>query len=282
MSKVTTEGYSDQSNVVLSLTLDNSVPIELGAFVNAFTSLAKDYQSSLESKGLDGDASIYITEVRSGSIVADMMPLVASAFPAIVASATQLAQAVDFVNDWKNRLALLSEGVIPEGMGKNDFKTFSKAVEAIARDPDGSQKLEAATFEDGKRQVRASFSFNSKEAQKISRTIDAELKRLDKETDEIERRVVMYFKRSDVGDAPIEKRSGERVVIPDISPRDLPIVYASKLAEDRIKDEVRKPDENIFNKGFSVDVSVQKRGEKPIVYKIIEVHQVFDLPDDDS
>jgi len=281
MGRVSTDDFIHQSKVVLTLTLDNSEPIELGAFVNAFTALASDYKNGLEAKGIDGEANIYITEVRSGSIVADMLPLVGSAFPAIAASVVQIGQAIDFVNQWKERLRKLSSGIIPVGMTRSELSTFTKAVEAVARDPKATQTLEVATFEDGKREIRASFKFSTLDARHITETIEGEFKRLDKPTDEIENRVLMYFQRSDIGDAPLEKRSGERVVIPEISSKDLPIMYASKLAEERIKDEIRKPDENVFQKGFSVDVSVQRKGDKPVVYKIIGVHDVFDLPDED-
>lgn len=279
MSNVQTENYLDKSSVVLTLTLDNSQPIELGAFVSAFTSLASDYKKSLEGKGLDADAEIYITEVRSGSIVADLMPVIATAFPAIAASVEQVGQAIDFVNTWKERLEKLKDGLVPEGLSKSELKTFTDAVQAVARDPDANQKLEAATFEDGKRQVKAAFRFSSNDARAIEKTIEGEFKRLEEPGEKKHQRVLMYFTRSDIGDAPIEKRSGERAVIDEISEKDLPIMYASELAEERIKHEIREPDENIYKKGFNVDVVVQTRNGKPVVYKVLEVHQVIDLSD---
>ncbi|MCE8553740.1 hypothetical protein KBY29_05420 [Ruegeria pomeroyi] len=245
--------------------------------MGAFTSLASDYKRSLEGKGLDADAKIYITEVRAGSIVADLLPIVATAFPAVVASAEQLGQAIDFVKTWKERLKLLRDGLIPEGLSKSELKTFTDAVQAVARDPNATQLLEAATFEDGKRKVKAAFKFSTNDARAIEKTIEGEFKRLEEASDQIHRRVLMYFTRSDVGDAPIEKRSGERAVISEISEKDLPIMYASELAEERIKHEIRDSDENIYKKGFSVDVIAQMRGGKVIVYKVLEVHQVIDL-----
>jgi hypothetical protein len=56
------------------------------------------------------------------------------------------------------------------------------------------------------------------------------------------------------------KRTGERVAIEEISPRDLPLIYASDLAEQRIKHEVREADDNVYKKGFIVDVNVQLVG----------------------
>lgn len=277
---VAVRDHIDSSGAVLTLTLDNSEPIELSAFVGAFTSLAADYNRSLESKGLDGEAKIYVAEVRSGSIVADLFPVVATAFPAVAAGAAQAAQAVDFVNSWKDRLTKLSAGLVPDGLSKSELKTFTEAVTAVANDPNGHQLLEAATFEDGKRQVKAAFKFSTKDAKLIKDTIDGEFKRLEAPSEQVHPRVLMLFKRSDTGNAPLEKRSGERAVISSISEKDLPIMYASELAEERIKHEIRESDQNIYKKGFNVDVSVQYKGEKPVVYKVIEVHQVIDLSEE--
>lgn len=91
----------------------------------------------------------------------------------------------------------------------------------------------------------------------------------------------MYFTRSDVGNAPKDKRSGEKVKIPEVSDKALPIIYASSLAEERIKHEIREANHNIYKKGFSVDMSILYRGSKPIVYRILAVYEIIDLPDDE-
>jgi len=58
-------------------------------------------------------------------------------------------------------------------------------------------------------------------------------------------------------------------------------MYASDLAEQRVKHEIREADDNIYKKGFSVDVSVLYRNSRPIVYRILSVHEVVDLPDEE-
>lgn len=278
MTDTTYEG-EPLSSVVITLVIENSRPIEVRAFVHALTSLAAEYRESLERKGLDGEAELYIKEVRSGSIIVDLVPLVVTAFPTIVAHAAQADQAIDFAMKWGARLKGLAEGIVPEGASKADLRTFHNAVEHIARDPDASSTLEVATFEDGKRKVRVSMKFSSAEARAIEKTIEGEFRRIDAGASSVRTRVLMYFTRSDVGDAKLDKRSGERVVIPEVTDRDLPIMYASDLAEQRVKYEIREGSENIYKKGFSVDVDVQMRDGRPIVYRILSVHDVFNLPD---
>jgi len=91
-------------------------------------------------------------------------------------------------------------------------------------------------------------------------------------------RVLMYFKRTDSGEAPLGKRSGERVIIEAISGQDLALAYASNVAEERIKDEIRHS--VIYEQGFIVDVNIQTKGGKPALYTITHVHEVIDLPRD--
>lgn len=89
----------------------------------------------------------------------------------------------------------------------------------------------------------------------------------------------MRFTRSDIGTVNVGKPSGERVKIEEISDRPLALVYGSQLAEERIKHEIREADENVFKKGFIVDVNVKSTGGRPVAYAITNVHQVIELPE---
>lgn len=281
MKEVIEQEMKDTS-VVLTLKIDNSQPIELSSFVGAFTSLARQYRAQIRSNpDYEDDAEIFVKEVRKGSIIADLLPVIASTAPIVAQHADQVWQAVEFVEKWGERISGLIAGDVPESTQKSDLDTFSNAVAAIARDPDASSTLEAATFEDGKREVRAAFKFTTRDAVAAENTLKTAYSRLEAERTDQSDRVLMIFTQSNIKDAPNGKRSGERVVIEEISKRDLAIMYASDLAKERIKHEVREEDDNIFKKGFVVDVLVVSRNEKPVAYKILEVHDVIDLPDDE-
>jgi hypothetical protein len=71
-----------------------------------------------------------------------------------------------------------------------------------------------------------------------------------------------------------------RVRIEEISPRSLALVYGSELSEERIKHEIREADDNVYKKGFVVDVNVRSTGGRPVAYSVTNVHQVVDLDDD--
>ena len=152
---------------------------------------------------------------------------------------------------------------------------------AIAKDSDGSLALSAAIYEDGERDVRVAFQFDTREAREAEREIADHRRELEHVTDADHQRVLMSFTRTNVAHAKAGKRSGENVLIEALHSRPLPIVYASSLAEERIRHEIAEADENVYKKAFDVDVNVELRNNKPIAYRIVAVHDVIDLPDDD-
>ena len=212
------DGMSD-APVVLTLRIDTKNPVEIGDFVGAFTSLAEEYRRELRTNHPDvsDDARIYVKELRKGSYEADLIPYMALAAP-FIAQMDQVLIVEQFVRTWGGRITALATGKLEDwAPGKSELATFANATAAIARDPDAASRLEAATFEDGKRKVRAAFKFDTAEAKGAQKTIDAVYRELESPSDADHKRVLMVFTRTDVGDATIGKRSGERVKIEDVS-----------------------------------------------------------------
>jgi hypothetical protein len=60
----------------LSLKLDTKEPMELGAFVGAFTSLANEFERYIKKSypDLSGEADLYVREVRPGSVRGSRLP----------------------------------------------------------------------------------------------------------------------------------------------------------------------------------------------------------------
>ena len=68
-----------------------------------------------------------------------------------------------------------------------------------------------------------------------------------------------------------------RFGIEAISDRSVPIIYASDLAEQAIKYEITQTDDNVFKKGFVVDVNLESRNGRLAAYRIMSLYQVIDL-----
>jgi hypothetical protein len=259
--------------------IDVDEPIELGDFVAAFTSISSQYSRYMREMypDLKEDTTIYVSEVRRGSIIAELVPAAAS----LIGIMDQALIVEQFVRLYWERLSpyFTVGGRLPDA-SRTELKDFVAQIAAIARSKNGRGQIAAVAYEDGKRQVRASIKFSTQQAVAATRELEEHREELRGAGSTTRERVLMRFKRSDVGDAELGVRSGERVIIEDISAKDMPLIYGSNLAEERIKDQMRKVEENIYYKGFVVDVNVATMGGRPVAYAVTHVHQIIDLPKD--
>ena len=263
--------------------IDTSRPIELGDFVSGFVALGNQYEKFLkrERPDLKSEARFYVKEVRSGSIEAELVGFLATAFGSMISTMDQVLIFEEFVRTYRERIsAYFQKGGRAPDASKSDLADFHKTVAAVANDPTGNAALQAAVYEDGKRKIRAAFTFTTAQARTAEREIAAHRLEIEQRTDTDHERVLMRFVRSSIQAAKAGKRSGELVIVDAVSPRALPIVYASELAESRIKHEIKEADENVYKKGFEVSLNVELVNDKPAAYRVIEVHDVIELPDD--
>ncbi len=152
-------------------------------------------------------------------------------------------------------------------------------VAAIANAPNSSLEVAAIDYKSGEEEVKASFKFKTEEARAI-RDNASERRRLIEQTSNASHpRMLMVFAQTNVKTSKVgAKRTGDRVVIDAVSPgKDLPLVYASPMAEQEIKQEIRDAQDNIYRKAFEVGVNVEMRNGKPIAYRLTDVHDVLDL-----
>jgi len=263
----------------LILTIETDAPIELGDFVAAFVGLGSQFEAFYDAQHPTSrrDAKFYVKEVRAGSIVAELVPYILPAAPILAATAAVVKNAEDllkFVETYGGKLArYFKKGGRDEDATKGDIADYLKTVAAVARDTDASMSM--AVWQEGEKRVE--FQFTTPEARAAEHNLAEHRAELERTTDADHKRVLMTFTRTNVGHAKAGQRSGERVRIEAIHKADLPIVYASNLAEERIRHEIAEADENVYKKAFDVDVNVEERNGRPIAYRIVQVHQVIDI-----
>jgi hypothetical protein len=267
-------------HIVLNIKTKN--PIELTDFVSAFTAISSQYEKFIRSQypEMSSDANIFVREVRAGSIEADLIPWALQGLSAVVNVVEQIEIVVKFVQTYGGTLSTYLGGSKSPEVTRSDLKDLMGAVAAIANDPGGRSTLQAVAFEDGKNKIKAAISFDTTQARQAQRQIEDQQLLLEAKESADHPRVLMVFTQSNIKDATMGKRTGERVKVEELSSRDLPLIYASDLAEQRIKHEVREADDNVYKKGFVVDVNVQLVNGKPAAYRVTNVHQVIDLPSD--
>lgn len=211
-----------------------------------------------------------------------MIPFLPTIFglDGVVATIDQINAINEFVHVYGGKISSYTkkEGRVDDAT-RTDLRDFLGTVQAVALDPDGMLSLESAVYQDGKRKQGAAFHFTTKEAVRAAHNIEAHQRSIERRDNADFERALIVFAQANIRDVPVGKRTSERVKIEPISDRDLPLVYASALAEQRIKHEIQEADENVFKKGFIVDVNVETLGGRPVAYRVTNLHQVIDLPE---
>ncbi len=269
---------------VIRMTLEIDQPVEMSDFVAAFTSIAAEYDryAKRTGGGDGGEATLYVKRVESGSIIADLVPWMATAW----ATTTFMGQVLDaetFVRTYGERLlGYLKPGGRAPDAGRPELTDFLRQTAAISNNPGSTLKVAALELKDGEYEVRAAFQFDTGEAREIQQRVDEHRREIEHRNLADYERVAMRFTRTDTGSSKIGKRSGEKAIIEAISPKPRPVIYASEMTEQAIKQEIREGDDNVYKKAFVVDVNVELQNGRPWAYRVTELHQVIELDDEDD
>ncbi len=274
-------GYRDfmeKAGAFIRVKIETTQPIELNDFVSAFASIGSEYSRFMkaENPDLSDDAKIYVSEVRQGSIIADLVPYVMPILQAIDVGliVDQFIKRVgDIVRTYQ------TPGARPDQYTKSELKDVMEGMAAIANDPNGRQDIESIVIEGGQSKIRAAIKFTTQEARTAIGNMREHVRIIEHHEDHNKRMVLMRFFQSNLKDAELQRPSGEQVIIQAIDHRPRPLVYASEMAKDRIKHEISESEANIFKKGFYVDVLVDMVGDRVAAYKVTNFHEVIDLPD---
>lgn len=272
----------------IRLKLDTDAPIEMGEFVGAFTSIAAQYDRYIRAEKPDADpeATLFIKEIRQGCIEADLVPWLKGAAYVVGGGITFAAAANtlgDFVDRYGKRLGFYKkDGAQDAKATMSEIAEIVDQVAPIASAPGAALEVAAIEVKNGKHEAKAVFKFNTSEARQIKKNAGDHLRIMQATANATHTRVTMIFVQSNSkASKSSAKRTGDRVIIDRIAPgRDVALSYASDLAEQAIKHQIREAEDNIYHKGFDVDVIAELRNGKPITYRVTHLHGVFDLPRD--
>ncbi len=263
----------------LILRIETKEPIELGEFVATFVGIGSAYERYHDADNVDGrsDARVYVREVRAGSIIAELVPYALVATPFLggamagVKHVNDLVKFVDTIRD-KMKPYFRKNGRNLDAT-KGELSDFLKTVEAVAHDRDG--ELSLAVYEDGQKKV--AFSFTTKEARQAEGNLLEHRAEMEATSAADHQRVILRFVRPSAEAGKPGRKGGERAIIDKLSPYARPVLYASDLAEQRMKHELLVAQGNVFRLLFDVDVNVEMSATgRPLAYRITAVHHVID------
>lgn len=266
-----------ESKAYLTLTLDLKEPIEIEEFAKVFAGLGGMFDDYLkqEHPEMRGTANLFVREVRDGSIVADLVPSI----PDMIGYMDNVLIVLGFGSLFSKRVRGFITGSWMEKASKSQLNHVTNVLTAVATDPNGSARIETVAYRENGEERELIANFTSQEARAAVQVIEDQKRSLDAKEGYDEPMALLTFERPAKSVAGVGKRTGEKAVIEKISTKPLPVIYASDMAQKSIKSAFQS--ENVFKQGFVVDVNVERRNGKPIAYRIMNLHQTIDLPDDD-
>lgn len=262
----------------VELKLNLEKPPELFELISAFTAVGNQFDEYVrrEHPNLEGAAQLFVKEIRQGSIIVEMIPMLAP----LVANMDAALIIDNFVNRYGSAIKSYVRGEKVADATKSELKDFTDTVTVIASDPNGTSTLTSAVYHATKTTKRVEFQFNTAEAKQAQTIIARHRHEIDLPAFETKENVLMVFWQSNLKDAQTGKRTGERAIIEEVTSKPLAVVYETDLAGERIKHEIEEGSRNLYKRGFLVDCYVQRLQGRPVAYRITNVREVFDLPED--
>ncbi|KRE18211.1 hypothetical protein ASE63_03325 [Bosea sp. Root381] len=263
------------ADAILTIRIDTNDPVELRDFIESLQTFEEQFRRHYErthAETDDEEAKLIVKTVRSGSIIVDVVAVLAP----IVSDMERVKTIVDFVDMVRAKISpwLAPGGRNPDASLK-DLQGFYRAVTAIAKDPSGSLEMKARYVRrDGSgEEVRSEFAVSTHQARIVRDNIAAEQIERQAPSQSEYKQVVMSLHQASLDAARAGRAAGEKGIIGTISERPLKLVYASELAGQRIKSELRE-DDNPLKKAFVVDVNVETVRGSPHAYRITNVYSV--------
>lgn len=255
---------------MLTVKIENSQPIDLVDLTTSFMALADEFQSFAGSKNDDHsipNMKLYVRELRSGSIIAELIPIAQQADwlldhkDALGAFVTNLNDTIQFFLGSEKR-ALVGAPTRAEA------ERISKIVEPVAKDSASQLIIQASDF--AKVEVHHHIHLESRDANALQNGVRRFLGP-DLPAEAIKHDQLMVL---DQVKNVASSKTGDRAIIEAIWPNAVRLQFMS----DQAKRQVLELDENPFQKVFIVDVEIRSVGGKPALYRVIEVKDTIERP----
>lgn len=250
---------------MLQVRINNTQPIDLIDYAQSMLNLGNEYSDFIgktESHLSSDDIKLYVKEIRTGSIITELVAIAPSLMPFMEHSNSVL----DFANHIKvNFDYLLGRGNKPKDIDKSTLNRISKFVEPIANDSGSVLQIDASN-----NQGEIHIHLNSENANAIQNRANKELEKLKEPVIGLHKKVVLYWSQ-----ARNDNKKGDKAIIESISDREVKVIYDS----DELKYQMIHEQPHIFDIGYVVDVYVETIKDKPVAYKVINFHDTVDLPE---
>ena len=244
----------------LKIEVKNAKPVELLDLTASLTAFANEYMRHLQRDHPEDSAAevrLYVKEIHTGSIVASLM----AASPGIIQGVSYANSVISFSTFLKKSYDFLTgkSKDKPSDLNKKTLENLSQIVEPIAKDS-GSQ-LNIGTVNGN-----VYYNITAAEANQAQNAVTRLLRDESVKTNRLHEKVLLYWYQAR---ADAKSTSGDKGIIESIAPFPVKVICAT----DSIKMEMILDVENPFKEAYIVDVAIETINEKPMVYKIIALHE---------
>lgn len=250
----------------LLIKIENSQPVELFDMTLSMAAIANEYKRFMLDQPVnspDGEIRLYIKEIRSGSIVTELAAMAPGLLPftehaeSIVKYAKHLKTAIEwFSGKSKDK---------PDKIDKAGLQNLSSIVEPIAKD--NASQLNIGVINGP---VTYNININSTEANAVQNKVKREQESLKEPISGIHEKVVLYWAQ-----AKNQKdcKTGDKAKIESIYKGSVKVIFIN----DGLKVKMLYGQPYPFKMAFLVDVAVETVNDKPVLYKVLEIHESIEL-----
>ncbi len=254
---------------VLTISLFHAGPVELGSLSASLTALADQHARFAEREGfsINGEGvRLYVKEIRSGSIIVELVAA-AQTYGPLIGTANTIASFA------KNLKGLLDFGTSktaapPERTTARDARDMASFLEPVAHNAQSILNIDITNSPGAT--VSPIIVVSSLEANASQNRL---LNFAAQQTAPVSSRrsgVILYFSHA-TDDA--DGTTGDKGRIDALSKRSVKTRFLSPDLKASVLTEA------LFRKAYLVDVDVQEIEGKPFLYTVLEVHESFDRED---
>lgn len=279
----------DEDRIVVELHHGDE-PIELGALTDSLAALAGLYGRHYRQ---DDEAApkLYVTRLQSGSVIAEIAPYV-EMFGHVVGAMGTSVTIVDFARLVVEGIKVFSNPtaaaklLLGEGPGSEDTRLLREFIKPLAGKAGARLGIRHARFHktDGKREITVVYDFDEREINRAALAMDRSL-----DADDVDApsrgmkpyyEVMLFFDSASRGPGKEAGRTRDFAVVPEASPKALPVHFRSGV-EGNLKDVMVRGEVNpLTDVAYIVDVHAQLVDEQPRGYIVTQVHRTVPLPDE--
>ncbi len=259
----------ERQDARLVIKIDNKEPIELVDLTKSLFSIASQFTTYVQKNGQfkeEREAKLFVKEIKSGSVIVELIEL---ATIGMIPFMENFNTILDFTKYIKTTFTYLlnGEGEKPE-LQPTDYKELSAIVNPVAKDK--ASQINFSTTINGN--VTLNFHLDSTKSNAIQNIVKRELDqlKLPAQQDDIHEKVVLTWFQAR---GNIKSKTGNKAVIEEISKKEMNVLFE----DDKLKEQMLHSDINPFTTAFIVDVKILNVNDKPAIYKILRLHEYFDV-----